>query len=198
MNAMQMKIDEKKLERILKLREELKELENAETPQKPETNRTRIYNWATKCTNTNQYEFLFNFKTGKAYQAMRDHFMSLDRETEMDLVNGMLAAYNHNYFDSRTELPFDCGVYVFKYMEIVNLNDLAKCNFKIPAWSKEQLEKFREQIVERILCDIDNEFREMVMEVAKPNTRHPRPSRALQSPYIQLARLGGFKIEIGM
>ncbi|MED6153372.1 hypothetical protein PIB30_101320, partial [Stylosanthes scabra] len=78
MNDMQMKIAEKKLERILKLREELRELENAETPQKPETSRTRIYNWTTQCTKTNQYEFLFNFKTGKAYQAMRDHFMSLD------------------------------------------------------------------------------------------------------------------------
>ncbi|MED6220889.1 hypothetical protein PIB30_049150 [Stylosanthes scabra] len=79
---------------------------------------------------------------------------------------------------------FECGVYVLKYMEIVNSNDLAKRNFKIPAWSKEQLEEFREQIVEHILCD--NEFREMIMEVATPNTRYPRPSRALQSPYIQL------------
>ncbi|MED6139370.1 hypothetical protein PIB30_083199 [Stylosanthes scabra] len=64
MNDMQMKIAEKKLKRILKLREELRELE---TPQKPETSRTRIYNWATQCKNNNQYEFLFNFKTGKAY-----------------------------------------------------------------------------------------------------------------------------------
>ncbi|MED6208111.1 hypothetical protein PIB30_041983 [Stylosanthes scabra] len=107
-NDMQMKIAEKKLERILKLREELRELENAKTPQKPETSRTRIYNWATQCKNNNQ---------------------------------------------------FDCGVYVLKYMEIVNPNDLAKRNFKIPAWSKEQLEEFREQIVERILCDVDNKFR---------------------------------------
>ncbi|MED6111477.1 hypothetical protein PIB30_052665 [Stylosanthes scabra] len=86
MNDVQMKIAEKKLERILKLREELRDLENVETSQKPETSRTRIYNWATHCTNTNQYEFLFSFKTGKPYQEMRDHFMSLDRETEMDLV----------------------------------------------------------------------------------------------------------------
>ncbi|MED6202690.1 hypothetical protein PIB30_108091 [Stylosanthes scabra] len=135
MNDAQMKIAEKKLERILKLREELRDLENAETPQKPETRRTRIYNWATQCTQTNQ---------------------------------------------------FDCSVYVLKYMEIVNPNDLAKRNFKIPVWSKEQLEEFREQIVERILCDVDNEFREMVMQVANPHARHPRPSRALQSPYIQL------------
>ncbi|MED6179193.1 hypothetical protein PIB30_114851, partial [Stylosanthes scabra] len=83
MKDAQMKIAEKKLERILKLREELRELE---TPQKPETSRMWIYNWATQCTQANQYEFLFNFKTGKAYQAMRDHFMSLDREAEMDLV----------------------------------------------------------------------------------------------------------------
>ncbi|MED6183301.1 hypothetical protein PIB30_036662 [Stylosanthes scabra] len=71
-------------------------------------------------------------------------------------------------------------------MEIVNPNDLGKRNFKIPAWSKDQLEEFREHIIERILCNVDNEFREVVMEVAKPNTRHPRLSRALQSPYIQL------------
>ncbi|MED6127602.1 hypothetical protein PIB30_089600 [Stylosanthes scabra] len=71
-------------------------------------------------------------------------------------------------------------------MEIVNPNDLAKRNFNIPAWSKDQLEEFREQIVERILCDADNEFLEDVIEVAKPNTRHPRHSRALQSPYVQL------------
>ncbi|MED6178527.1 hypothetical protein PIB30_108508, partial [Stylosanthes scabra] len=85
MKDAQMKIAEKKLERILKLREELRELE---TPQKPETSRMRIYNWATQCTQTNQYEFLFNFKTGKAYQ------------------NGMLAAYNHDYFDPETERPY--------------------------------------------------------------------------------------------
>ncbi|MED6149534.1 hypothetical protein PIB30_063463 [Stylosanthes scabra] len=81
---------------------------------------------------------------------------------------------------------FDCEVYVLKYMEIVNPNDLAKRNFKILVWSKEQLEEFREQIVELILCDVDNEFHEMVMQVANPHARHPRPSRALQSPYIQL------------
>ncbi|MED6148431.1 hypothetical protein PIB30_053161 [Stylosanthes scabra] len=135
MNDVQMKIAEKKIKRILKLREELRELENAETPQKPETSRTRIYNWATQCKDTNQ---------------------------------------------------FDCGVYVLKYMEIVNPNDLAKRNFKIPAWSKEQLARFREQIIERILCDVDNEFREMVMQVTNPHARYPRPSRALQNPYIQL------------
>ncbi|MED6203115.1 hypothetical protein PIB30_112444 [Stylosanthes scabra] len=73
-------------------------------------------------------------------------------------------------------------MYVLKYMEIVNPNDLAKRNFKIPVWSKEQVEEFREQIVERILCNVDNEFREMVMQVANPHARHPRPSRALQSP----------------
>ncbi|MED6213646.1 hypothetical protein PIB30_095305 [Stylosanthes scabra] len=82
-------------------------------------------------------------------------------------------------------------------MEMVNSNDLAKRNFKIPAWSKEQLEEFREQIVECILCDVDNEFREMVMQVANPNARHPRPSRTLQSP-LHSAGLGGFNIKIEM
>ncbi|MED6137592.1 hypothetical protein PIB30_066339 [Stylosanthes scabra] len=228
MNDVQMKIAEKKLERILKLREELRELENVETPQKPETSRMQIYNWATQCTNTNQYEFLFNFKTGKSYQAMRDHFMSLDREAEMDLVNGMLAAYNHNYFDPEIERPYSIRTltendnneglhyidrdkmrrahYLFApvfygshwWLYVIQVKGkkfyvLDSKNIKNPSGERmklnrfaEQLEEFREQIVERILCDVDNEFREMVMQVANPHARHPRPSRALQSRYIQL------------
>ncbi|MED6199033.1 hypothetical protein PIB30_072172 [Stylosanthes scabra] len=39
---------------------------------------------------TNQYEFLFNVKTGKPYQAMRGHFMSLDQEANMDLVSNVI------------------------------------------------------------------------------------------------------------
>ncbi|MED6125686.1 hypothetical protein PIB30_070952 [Stylosanthes scabra] len=181
MNDMQMKIAEKKLERILKLREELRELENAETPQKPKTSRTRIYNWATQCKNNNQYEFLFNFKTGKAYQAMRDHFMSLDREAKMDLVLFAPILYGSHWW-----------LYVIQ-VKGKKFYVLGSKSIKNPSGERmklnrfaEQLEEFKEQIVERILCDVDNEFREMVMEVAKLNTRHPRPSRALQSPYIQL------------
>ncbi|MED6113140.1 hypothetical protein PIB30_068083 [Stylosanthes scabra] len=71
-------------------------------------------------------------------------------------------------------------------MEIVKSNDLGKKSFRVLVWSKEQLEDFREQIVERILCDGNNVFIEDVREAAKPNARHPRPSRAIQSPYIQL------------
>ncbi|MED6114752.1 hypothetical protein PIB30_083522 [Stylosanthes scabra] len=189
MNDRQMKIAEKKLERILKLREELRELENAETPQKPETSRTRIYNWATQCTNTNQYEFLFNFKTGKSYQAMRDHFMSLDREAEMDLVNGMLAAYNHNYFDPEIERPYSIRKLTEndnnEGLHYIDRDKMRRAHYLFAPvlygshW-------WLEQIVERILCDVDNEFREMVMQVANPHARHPRPSCTLQSPYIQL------------
>ncbi|MED6172887.1 hypothetical protein PIB30_054068 [Stylosanthes scabra] len=297
---LRLKIAAKKLENILKMEEELSALENFETPQKLETSRTRIYRWATECTNTNQYSFLFNFKTSKPYQAMRDHFMSLAQEAEMDLVNGMLGAYHHNYIDPQIQCPYsittlannndsldyidkdkmekaryqfalvlyenhwwlyvinvkgkrvfvldskniknpsgermklnrfasnvlnqmlvyagrntmfpgpitrqvathsllhkyvtipkqpnqlDCGVYVLKYMKIVNPSDLGKSGFRVPAWSKEQLEDFREQFVERILSDVNNEFLEDVMEVAKPNARHPIPSRAIQSSYVQL------------
>ncbi|MED6140015.1 hypothetical protein PIB30_089218 [Stylosanthes scabra] len=143
---------------------------------------------------------------------MRDHFMSLDREAEMDLVimqimcilhnrennerfrdmiycvpplllNGMLAAYNHNYFDPETERPYS----IRKLTENDNNEGLHYIDRdKMRRARYEQLEEFREQIVERSLCDVDNEFREMVMQVANPHARHPRPSRALQSPYIQL------------
>ncbi|MED6201709.1 hypothetical protein PIB30_097745 [Stylosanthes scabra] len=185
MNDMQMKIAEKKLERILKLWEELRELENAETPQKPEISRTRIYNWVTQCTNTNQYEFLFNFKTGKAYQAMRDHFILLDREVEMDLVNGMLATYNHNYFDPQTEHPYSIRT-LTKNDNNEGLHYIDKDKMRRARYEK--LEEFREQIVERILCDVDNEFREMVMEVANPNTRHPDLLALFKAPTLSWTR----------
>ncbi|MED6113136.1 hypothetical protein PIB30_068079 [Stylosanthes scabra] len=79
---------ENELENILKMQEEIRSLENFQTPQKTETSRTRIYRWAIECTETNQYSFLFKFKTGKHYEAMRDHFMSLASEVEIDLVQG--------------------------------------------------------------------------------------------------------------
>ncbi|MED6124974.1 hypothetical protein PIB30_064017 [Stylosanthes scabra] len=181
---------------------------------------------------------------------MRDHFMSLDREAEMDLVimqimcilhnrennerfrdmiycvpplllNGMLAVYNHNYFDSLTERPYSIRTltendnneglhyidrdkmrrahYLFApvlygshwWLYVIQVKGkefyvLDSKNIKNPSGERmklnrfaEQLEEFREQIVECILCDVDNEFREMEMQVANPNARHPRPSRAL-------------------
>ncbi|MED6146467.1 hypothetical protein PIB30_034695 [Stylosanthes scabra] len=95
------------MENIMRMREELWCLENLHTPEKPpESSRTRVYRWATECTKDDQYSFLFKFKPGKHYEAMRDHFMTLVGEAEIDLVHGMLEKYHHNYFDPKTGRPY--------------------------------------------------------------------------------------------
>ncbi|MED6137966.1 hypothetical protein PIB30_069925 [Stylosanthes scabra] len=58
---------------------------------------------------------------------------------------------------------FDCGVYVLKYMEIVNPSLLKKRNFTVPLWTKATS-----------------------TEKSSPVARHQRPFAALQSPYVQL------------
>ncbi|MED6185716.1 hypothetical protein PIB30_059712 [Stylosanthes scabra] len=51
---------------------------------------------------------------------------------------------------------------------------------------QEQLISFRQEIVERILLDINNYYRTEAVQASQPNQRQIRPSRALQSPYTQL------------
>ncbi|MED6200088.1 hypothetical protein PIB30_081913 [Stylosanthes scabra] len=81
---------------------------------------------------------------------------------------------------------FDCDVYVLKYMDIVNPSLLGKKNFNIPVWTEAELQRFREEFVERILYDGDNYYRHQAIKASNPVTRQPRPSTTLQSPYTQL------------
>ncbi|MED6105886.1 hypothetical protein PIB30_000014 [Stylosanthes scabra] len=257
--------------------------------QKRKTITTRLYNWATKTTENNDYEHLFNFKTGKEYAAMRYHFLSLGKEDELEMTGSMLARYDHNYINSNTGLsqdistmtnmdplhyidenkmksaPFlfapvlyenhwwlyvldvenrkfyaldslnrkspggdrnklgrfamrvhagattlfpnmtknvgshsflakyipvprqpnahDCGIYVLKYMDIVNPSLLGKRNFTVPVWTEAELQQFREQYTERILYHSDNYFRFKTIKASNSVTRKVKPSTALQSPY---------------
>ncbi|MED6168619.1 hypothetical protein PIB30_013114 [Stylosanthes scabra] len=159
--------------------------------------------------------------TGKVYEAVKEHFMSLAKEAEMDLSYHMLQKYHHKYFDPETGHPyelstmkdndgleyiikdkmkkahyvssliirFDCGVYVLKYLKMVNPTESGKKTFKTPAWSDDELAEFREEIVEYILLHDDNYYRSEVVTASEPKQRQNRPSRALQSPYIQLNSL---------
>ncbi|MED6177448.1 hypothetical protein PIB30_098216 [Stylosanthes scabra] len=81
---------------------------------------------------------------------------------------------------------FDCGVYVLKYIDIVNPSLLGKNNFTVLVWAEDELQRFREEFVERILYDDDNYYRHQVIKASNATARHPRPSTALQSPYTQL------------
>ncbi|MED6224365.1 hypothetical protein PIB30_083249 [Stylosanthes scabra] len=295
--------------------------------QKREDMITLCYKWATKPEGNNEYQYLYRFKTGKEYEAMRYHFTSMAEEVEMDLaivqimcilynrennekfkyttycvpslfLHNILEKYGPYYIDTKTGLPykietmpnldaldyidenkiksapflfapilyshhwwlyvldvthrkfyvldskdseprlgdrnkpnrfasnvldqmrvragaemmfprmtrnmvthslfpkyisvpkqpnaFDCDVYVLNYMDIVNPSLLGKKNFTVPVWTEDELQRFREEFVERILYDGDNYYRHQVIKASNPVTRQPRPSTALQSPYTQL------------
>ncbi|MED6188804.1 hypothetical protein PIB30_089363 [Stylosanthes scabra] len=74
---------------------------------------------------------------------------------------------------------FDCGVYVLKYMDIVNLSHLGRKNFNVPVWAEDELQRFREEFVEHILYDGDNYYRHQAIKASSATTRHPKPSTAL-------------------
>ncbi|MED6108007.1 hypothetical protein PIB30_019410 [Stylosanthes scabra] len=269
-----------------------------------------LYKWATEGEEDIMYEFLFKFMTGKTFEAVREHFMSLAKEAEMDLVYHMLQKYHHTYLNTETGRPYElstmendndleyivkdkmkkahynklstliismdfglilltmqlfapvlyghhwwlyvfdvkkrkfyvldslnpkttgsieypgsndglcwggtmfpgpitpqvashsllpkyirvpkqinqfyCGVYVLKYLEMVNPTELGKKTYKIPPWSEDELAEFREQIAEYILLHHDNFYRTKAVEALEPRQRTSRPSHALQSPYMQL------------
>ncbi|MED6114416.1 hypothetical protein PIB30_080044 [Stylosanthes scabra] len=126
--------------------------------------RKLCYKWATKPDGNNEYQHHFRFKTGKEYEAMRYHFTSMAKEAEMDLAHNIL-------------VKFDCGVYVLKYMDIVNLSLLGKKNFTVPVWVEDELQRFREEFVERILYDGDNYYRHQAIKASNP-TDPPPLSRA--------------------
>ncbi|MED6222822.1 hypothetical protein PIB30_068199 [Stylosanthes scabra] len=81
---------------------------------------------------------------------------------------------------------YDCGVHVLKYLEVVNPLELNKKSYKVPAFSQEQLNEYREEIVERILLNNDNFYKVEPVQATVPRQRQSRPSRHIQSPFVQL------------
>ncbi|MED6226844.1 hypothetical protein PIB30_107701 [Stylosanthes scabra] len=71
-------------------------------------------------------------------------------------------------------------------MDIVNPSHLGRKNFNFPVWAEDELQRFREEFVERILYDGDNYYRHQAMKESNTTTKHPKPSTALQSPYTQM------------
>ncbi|MED6212841.1 hypothetical protein PIB30_087308, partial [Stylosanthes scabra] len=54
------------------------------------------------------------------------------------------------------------------------------------AMQRDELQRFREEFVERILYDGDNYYRHQAIKALNPVTRQHRSSTTLQSPYTQL------------
>ncbi|MED6160184.1 hypothetical protein PIB30_048913 [Stylosanthes scabra] len=101
---LQIQQSEERLQQMLEdLRgmEPIDDSENLETPVKeeteePKTPRKKLYKWATEGEEDIMYEFLFKFMTGKTFEALREHFMSLAKKTEMDMAIMQIMCIFHN------------------------------------------------------------------------------------------------------
>ncbi|MED6160782.1 hypothetical protein PIB30_054571 [Stylosanthes scabra] len=82
---------------------------------------------------------------------------------------------------------FDCGIYVMKYMDIIDPTKLdEKKPYPIKDLTIEELKEFREEYITRILLSEENLLRDEAIKAAKETVIH-KPSAALQSPYVQLS-----------
>ncbi|MED6210754.1 hypothetical protein PIB30_067068 [Stylosanthes scabra] len=85
----------------------------------------------------------------------------------------------------------DCGVFVMKWMELIDPTVLADyCEadkgYNIEKWAEPKLDAFRKQIVAKIVLSKDNEKR---METIRQlnEMRNIRPTAVLRSPYVQVS-----------
>ncbi|MED6170880.1 hypothetical protein PIB30_035348 [Stylosanthes scabra] len=220
---------EERLEEMLKELRALEPLDvskNLQTPVQEETDeqktpRKRLCKWATEGKGDIMYEFLFKFVTGKTYVGVREHFMSLAKQAEMDLVimqimcifhkrknierfrdmiycvppqfmYHMLQKYQHKYFDPETRRPYELSTFKDNDVEYPGSNDRVfwgETMFSGPITTPDELVEYREDIVEYILLHNDNSYRSKAVQASEPKQRSSRPSRHLQSPYVQLNSL---------
>ncbi|MED6142888.1 hypothetical protein PIB30_001656 [Stylosanthes scabra] len=104
----------------------------------------------------------------------------------------------------RTPNPTDCGVYVMKWMEILDTAGISgayafKVRRPIEEWDQDQLDDFREHFVSKMLMSEYNTLNveaisqaqgmtlEAVTEARTKMGRRTKPSAALRSPYLQLS-----------
>ncbi|MED6173405.1 hypothetical protein PIB30_058988 [Stylosanthes scabra] len=100
--------------------------------------------------------------------------------------------------------PTDCGVYVMKWMELIDVAGLSAAHtFKLPysteEWSQDQLDQFRKEIVSKLIMSKDNTLNveainqasnmtlEAITEARKKMGRQSKPSAALKSPFVQIS-----------
>ncbi|MED6225462.1 hypothetical protein PIB30_093937 [Stylosanthes scabra] len=82
---------------------------------------------------------------------------------------------------------YDIGTFVMKWMEVIEPTQLdATKPYLIDAWSTEELQKFRKEIIWKIILSKENLYVQKAIDGAISTTIH-RPSAALQSPYVQVS-----------
>ncbi|MED6112766.1 hypothetical protein PIB30_064654 [Stylosanthes scabra] len=98
----------------------------------------------------------------------------------------------------------DCGVYVMKWMKLLDVAALSAAHtFKLPynieEWSQDQLDQFRKDIVANLIMSKENTLNveaikqasnmtlEAITETREKMGRKPKPSVALKSPFVQVS-----------
>ncbi|MED6158325.1 hypothetical protein PIB30_031743 [Stylosanthes scabra] len=72
-------------------------------------------------------------------------------------------------------------------MDLIDPKKLVeKKPYPIVAWTTEELQKFREEYITRILLSEENLLRDESIKAAEETIIH-KPSAALQSPYVQVS-----------
>ncbi|MED6118117.1 hypothetical protein PIB30_000099 [Stylosanthes scabra] len=98
--------------------------------------------------------------------------------------------------------PTDCGVYVMKWMKVLDAAALSgafvfKTRCQIEEWDQDQLNEFKKEIVSKVLMSEHNTLnieaisqatgmtQEAITEARKRMPRQTKPSAALRSPFLQ-------------
>ncbi|MED6220930.1 hypothetical protein PIB30_049548 [Stylosanthes scabra] len=93
---------------------------------------------------------------------------------------------------SKQPNPTDCGVYVMKWMELLDAATLSGCyqykvRYDLEEWGQDRLDGFRAEIVAKLILSDENTLKVEAMTQAKKMGRQVRPSAALKSPYVQVS-----------
>ncbi|MED6207551.1 hypothetical protein PIB30_036798 [Stylosanthes scabra] len=88
--------------------------------------------------------------------------------------------------------PTDCGVYVMKWMELLDQATLLGCyefkiRYNLEEWGQDRLDRFRKEIVAKLILSKENTLRVEAMNQANKMGRQTKPSAALKSPYVQVS-----------
>ncbi|KAL4286510.1 hypothetical protein AHAS_Ahas19G0093400 [Arachis hypogaea] len=101
-------------------------------------------------------------------------FIRKDREIELPYIN-----------ISGQQTPYDCAVYVMKWFEIIQPQNVNKGKYEWDNWTQAEVDHFRVEFASRILFHEMNRDRDTVIRGSEA-MRLSKPSAVLLSPYCQV------------
>ncbi|MED6146619.1 hypothetical protein PIB30_036207 [Stylosanthes scabra] len=122
----------------------------------------------------------------------------------VDSVFGTNSSQQRNKPHRFVPNPTDCGVYVMKWMELLDPAALSaafifKLQYSIEEWSQARLDEFKKEIVSKLIMSEENTLSveainqasnmtlEAITEAKKKMGRQTKPSATLKSPYVQVS-----------